>query len=71
MKLVDVPVGHIAKSRQSNLLVLVGKSKSYHLNRCMGSVFDNSSFNDDYEDFGELKVNVEEVKQCKVCVSVG
>jgi len=67
----DISVGHIAKSRQSSLLVLVGIDKSYYLNYGLGWIFNNNEFHDDYEDLGELKVTVEEVKQYKVSVSVG
>lgn len=71
MRLQDIPVGHVAKSNKSGLIVLVGQIQSYCLSLIKGFVGNNEDFGDNYEDLGELKINVEEVKQYKVNISVG
>lgn len=71
MRLRDIPPCHLAKSKYSkNLIVLTGTKHAIHLDSGFGNSYDIDSFNDDYEDLGELRVTLEEVVQYKVKVSV-
>lgn len=74
MKIQDIPVGHIAYCKDFDSCCVVGKDSVLWLKtkyNDVGNTTQKDNMYNDYDDLGEIYVNVEEIVTKSIKVTVG